>query len=77
VVILGAEWRAPPLARLAPKLSLLLSRIAQHIGPPQAEIERTWQLASLKELDPPMQRLLLRPRQYKRDSMLPFHLWCI
>jgi hypothetical protein len=32
---------------------------------------------SLKELIPQMQRLLFRPRQDKRDSMLPCHLQCI
>jgi hypothetical protein len=63
--------------RLPPALSSLLARTAQHAVLSNAKIEKTWPSTSLKELYPPMQRLLLSPRQDKRDSMLPCHLWCI
>jgi hypothetical protein len=76
VWILGAGWRTPPQARLSPAVSSLLARIAQHEGLPDAKIHRTWLSASLTELNPPMQRLLLRFRQDKLDPVLPGHLRC-
>jgi hypothetical protein len=39
-------------------VSLVLARIAQHSGLPDAELERTWPSVSLKELEPPIKRLL-------------------
>jgi hypothetical protein len=75
VGILGAEGRAPPLIR-KPVMSLL-ARIAKHIELPDATIERTWPSASLKERDPPIKRMILRPRQDKRGSVLPCLQWCI
>jgi hypothetical protein len=65
VGILGAERRAPPLVRRSPAVTFLLARIAKHVEYPDAKIERTWPPASLKELDPPMQRLLVRLCQGK------------
>jgi hypothetical protein len=41
------------------------------------KIEKTWPSASLKELNPPTQNPLLRPRQDKRGFVLPCHLGCI
>jgi hypothetical protein len=74
VGMLGAVRRAPPLVRPSPALSSLLARIAQHTGLPDTKIERIWPSTSLKELGPPMQRLLLRPRQ---QSATPrFHAIC-
>jgi hypothetical protein len=37
--ILGAERRAPPLVRLSPAVSSLLSRIAKHVGLSNAKIK--------------------------------------
>jgi hypothetical protein len=48
----------------------IVAACAKHLGLPDAEIERTWPSASSKELIPPMQRLLIRPCQDKRDSVL-------
>jgi hypothetical protein len=75
--IIGAKRRAPPPMRLPPALSSLLACIAEHAVPSDAKIEKTLPSTSLKELDPPMQRLLLSPRQDNRDSVLTCHLWCI
>jgi hypothetical protein len=67
--ILGAERRLPSPVQLSPTEPSLLARIAQHTGLPDVGIKRNWPTTSLKEHDPPMQRLLLRPGD--REALSP------